>query len=157
MAAAVAFVALRPGDAPGDGPGLTEPGVRAKGTAVLRVMRQRGDAPAAEILSGAPCRPGDRLRFVVDLSAPGQVQIVSRGADGALAAVWPAAGAQAMPAGRDQLVPGAVALDDAPGEERLYLVHCTDAAPACTASGEGFTCPAGCTTSLFVVGREPAP
>jgi hypothetical protein len=144
-AAVVLVVALRP----------SPPRIRAKGGAILHVFRLDGDH-AAELVSGERVRPGDRLRFAVDLPAPGHVSVVGVQADGKLYRAWPLDDGvpTARAAGRGQALPGAVALDDSPGHETLYLVVC-GGEPSCSSAGAGHApdCGLGCALSPFVLGK----
>lgn len=137
---------------------------RAKGGLGLHVYRlgEGKTALAHDTVSGDPFAPGDRLRFVVDLPTRGQVQIIGVESDGDLYVAWPGPGSGAAvdtlrPAGKGQELPGAVALDNSPGRETLYLVHCaaTSAAPQCTSQGAGKSpqCPAGCRLVPYVIDK----
>ena len=136
------------------------PGTRLKGSSTLHVFRLRGDH-AEEVLSGDPFAPGDRLRFTVDLSSEGYVNVVGVEASGALYTAWPLdSGVQTrMAAGRGIELSGAVALDAKPGRETLYLVHCPLAVgpPACTSAGPEAkpACPEACTLTPFVLRKGP--
>ncbi len=144
---------------PHPGPIAEDPGTRAKGGAILHVHRMLS-AGSEEVLSGARLAPGDRLRFVVDLPRPGYVAILGVEEGGGLYAAWPTDGTtpQARPAGSGQALPGAVALDETPGTETLYLVHCPGAAapPRCQARGgrKPPLCPEGCALSPFVIHKD---
>jgi hypothetical protein len=124
--------------------------VRLKGGLALHVHRQRGSA-SEEAVSGGRFADGDRLRFVVDLPAPGQVMIQGVEATGNVYRAWPLDGAAApLPAGPGQVLPGAVSLDGARGRELLYLVHCPGP-PTCT--GAPPRCQPGCATTAFVLDK----
>lgn len=153
-AAALVLVWIRP---IGLGPEDRGPIILAKGAAALRVFRQTGDRPAEEMLSGQAFRAGDRVRFVVDLPSAGTVRIYGIDGRGRSYVAWPAdGGAGSLPADKGQEVPGAMELDDAPGAERLFLVHCPGAreAPSCKAGAAGLECPKGCTRTAFVIRKE---
>ncbi len=145
-AAAAALVLLLPAE-------MTEPPlegdtVRMKGAPVLHVYRLRA-GHSEEAISGDRFTPGERLRFVVDLPAEGRVRIVGVEGSGAVYTAWPLEPEAKMerPAGDGQKLPGAVKLDQAPGREVLYLVHCPTGAgpPTCIAHGadERPECPPG--------------
>lgn len=97
----------------------TEPGLRAKGGAILQVT----DAQGAPILAAA----GDVVRFSVHLEIPGYPLLLVVQDDGASSVAYPADGAaqRLVPAGEALLLPGAAALDDYAGREevRLYLAE----------------------------------
>lgn len=129
---------------------------RTKGSLALRVYRQvqgpgSPTAQSQQMVSGDRFAPGDKLRFVVDLPSDGQVAIVGVEASGATYTAWPSQNnlATARPGGKDQQLPGAVALDNSKGRETLYLVHCPHASepPQCTHVDIGDTAAAGGTVS----------
>lgn len=147
-AAAIAVVATR-----------THPdAVRWKGgSATLHVFRLQ-DGHAVEAFSGDRFAPGDRLRFRVDLVQEGRVSIVGVEPSGRLYRAWPMEGDPPLMArGQGLELPGAVALDDAPGPETLYLVHCPVEAsdPDCRSTGPSTppACAHGCTSSAFVLAK----
>jgi hypothetical protein len=128
---------------------------RMKGGLALHVFRLAGDH-AEEALSGDRFAPGDRLRFIVDLPAEGHVSVLGIEAGGALYSAWPLEpGVQTrFAAGTGIELPGAVALDDQPGRETLYLVHCPIkvGTPACTLGTHGRpSCPESCSLTTFVL------
>ncbi len=150
--AAVDSAPLSPGEtlAPGQ--------TRAKGGLALHVYRSVAEH-AEEVVSGAVLPSGERLRFVVDLPEAGRVMIVGVEASGSLYAAWPLASEVAsLPAGPQQALPGAIALDATPGRETLYLVHCAGLreAPTCVTSGPRTPprCPAGCRLTPFVIEKS---
>lgn len=150
-AAAIVFM-LRP---PPDPAATATNAVRAKGTIKLRVFTKTGEGAATELLSGQPVAPGSRLRFMVELDAPGHVRIFGVEASGAQYTAWPmdaAKGAEPLPAGAQRL-PGAAQLDDSTDAETLHLVWCADAAPKCTVdtAGAPLKCPEGCAQTAFTL------
>lgn len=159
------FFVMRPasdGTGETDGPDV----IRLKGGRVLHVYRMT-ETGSEEILSGTRLAPGERIRFVVDLPSEGRVLIVGREQSGALYTAWPLgpadAGQMQRPAGPGQALPGAVALDDKPGKETLFLVHCPTATgspqariqPYCTPRGPDAApaCPPECALSPFVLDK----
>lgn len=140
---------------------------RLKGSLGLHVYRLRDGqkAGAQGAISGDQFVPGDRLRFVVDLPTSGQLSIVGVESDGDLYVAWPGTGAPAeatqRPAGRGQELPGAVALDNSPGPETLYLVHCPQASapPHCASQGAQARpqCDLGCSLVPFVINKNQGP
>ena len=135
--------------------------VRAKGALRLQVLRKTPTG-AELVLSGDPFAPGDVLQFRVDLPAAGRVTVVGVESSGALYTAWPppgAAPATRFDTGDDIDLPGAVALDDQPGTERLYLVLCPEGVePRCASTGAETSprCGADCQTAPFVL-RKVAP
>ncbi|QRN99376.1 hypothetical protein JRI60_10305 [Archangium violaceum] len=133
---------------------------RAKGSLALHVFRFAGDH-SEETVSGGAFKPGDRLRFVVDLPAEGHVTVLGVESSGALYTAWPfEPGVQTRFAeGTGIALPGAVSLDEKPGRETLYLVHCPVEVgpPNCTSQGAiaAPVCPAGCVTTPFILVKAP--
>lgn len=133
---------------------------RLKGGLSLRVYRQAGER-SESMLSGERFAPGDRIRFVADLPLPGGAAVVGVESDGDLYVAWPSqdapAGVGDRQAGNNQELPGAVSLDNSPGRETLYLVHCPDTTgvPRCTSRGANQkpACPAGCAMVPFVINK----
>lgn len=134
---------------------------REKGSAALHVFRQVREG-ARESLSGDSFRPGEALRFVVDLSKQAQISVVGIEASGALYVAWPQdAGAVTLySAGKGQALPGAVVLDESIGKETLYLVACPASlsvpAQQCKSGGPGALpqCGPGCSLSAFVLNKK---
>lgn len=145
-AAAVAVLVARP-DAGADT-------TRIKGSAILKVFRFE-DGHAKEVASGSKFSAGDRLRFVVDLPAAGAIAVLGVDSKRSLYVAWPPDGESPVrPAGQGIELPGAVALDDTPGSETLFLVHCPgrDSRPDCSVSADGsLACGSGCSVSSFEV------
>jgi hypothetical protein len=100
---------------------------------------------------------GDRLRFEVDLPVAAHVLIVGVEADGTMYSAYPAtasvAAAPKMAGGSDQVLPGAVELDEKPGREVLHLVACDREFGSSDVHQEKGTLvvPAGCVTTPFVL------
>lgn len=153
-AAAVAIVVLKPVDT------TSGDGIRPKGALALHVYRL-AEGHAQEAVSGEAFAPGDRLRFKVALPSEGHIAIFGVERTGQLYTAWPLDEATdtRRSAGDDIELPGAVQLDETPGEELLYLVHCPLAVgtPRCTSAGaeKPPACPTGCSHTAFRVGKEP--
>ena len=136
------------------------PATRQKGSLALHVFRLAGDH-AEEVVSGSSFRPGDRLRFVVDLPAKGFVTVLGVESSGALYTAWPLEPGQGtrFEAGSGIALSGAVSLDAQPGREMLHLVLCPVevGSPRCTSKGAGAApeCPAGCVTTPFIMDKRP--
>ncbi len=165
VAAVAALVLLgRPGSSTQPGPAGDEAPLldetRDKGGLALQVYRLVG-GQAQQALSGDAFKSGDRLRFVVDLPARGQVAVLGVEPSGGLYVAWPSGAVDSKrPMGKRQELPGAVALDASVGREVLYLVWCPgDAlspAQTCKAQSPGQppSCPAGCRQSAFVMNKQ---
>jgi hypothetical protein len=94
-----------------------------KGTLVFSAFRQRENAAAEELVSGAIVKPGDRIRFSVRTPADGFVAVLSRDGAGHASVYSPFSAPQAAPhSAKDTLLPGAVMLDEAPGTERVWAL-----------------------------------
>ena len=136
-------------------------GVRTKGGVALRELRARGGA-VEEAFSGDTFQAGDRLRFVVDVPGSGHAMVVGREASGTTYAAWPldeGDASAALEAGRGAELDGAVALDDAAGDEWLALVVCGEpfGLSSVRFSGDPPTASAtaGCETAGFHVVKRP--
>lgn len=145
---------------PAGGDPLTLPETREKGGLALQVYRLVG-GQAQQALSGDTFRQGERLRFVVDLPAAGQVAVLGVEPGGGLYVAWPQSpGDGQRPAGKRQELPGAVALDGSVGKEVLYLVLCPSEGKApgesCKATSAGLppSCPVGCRLTPFVMNKQ---
>jgi hypothetical protein len=131
-------------------------GLREKGSIGLDVFVERGGI-VRKAAAGTEFHPGDRLRFEVDLSRPAHVMIVGQEADGALYNGFPATASVAtsmnLPSGPDQLLPGAVELDEKLGREVLHLVACDRAFESREIRNEGgvLVLPNGCVEAPFVL------
>ncbi len=156
-AAAMVFLVLDPSE-PGVGP-LDPVGVRVKGALRLKVFRQKGSG--AELMaSGAAFRAGDTLQFKVDAPGPGTIRVFGVDAKAALYTAWPlpehsGSADQIQGPVKDQALPGAVELDDAPGAEILYLVHCPPGIEARCTAGAPIRCPEGCSSTPFTIEKTP--
>ena len=98
--------------------------IRYKGKPVLAFYVKHGQA----VREGAPgdvvC-PNDAINFVVSTEQPAFVAIISIDGAGKVSAYYPeGATAAAIPAGRDQVLPRSVLLDDTLGLERIVGVFC---------------------------------
>lgn len=131
-------------------------GTRMKGTVGLTVYIERGGL-VSEASSGTRFRPGDRLRFEVDLPTDSHLVIVGRESSGRQYNAFPvgteAVGSSHMQRGVDQLLPGAVVLDESLGREVLYLVSCKQAfrSSDVRVHENGVQTPGGCLTAPFVL------
>lgn len=103
--------------------------VVAKGGLSLQVHLERG-GEAGPLAAEEVVHPGDRLKFQVDVPRPGHLMVLGIEADGRAYPCHPADGtdrSREVDAGKTQVLPGAIRLDDSLGEEWLHLVHCPHA------------------------------
>ncbi len=136
-------------------------GVREKGSSALHVFRQSGER-STEMLSGDSFSPGDRVRFIVDLPRRGHIAVLGIESAGTLYVAWPQddKSVTLFDAGKGQQLEGAVALDEKPGRETLYLVNCPESVGSpvrvCQSAGSASppTCPSGCSLGPFVLQKK---
>ena len=94
-----------------------------KGSLVFSAFRQRENAAAEELPTGALVKPRDRIRFSVRAPADGFVAVLSRDGAGHASVYYPFSASQAAPHGaKDTLLPGAIMLDDVLGTERVWAL-----------------------------------
>lgn len=98
---------------------------RAKGGSVGLVIHAATRDDPRRIASGDPVRGGDRIRFEVSVPGPGYIAVVSVAASGAASVYYPFGGraAAAIDPGAGAVLPGAVRLDAAGGDEQIYAVY----------------------------------
>lgn len=128
VAAAAMLIALPAGT----DPSTPTDGLRLRGTPLaFQVWRDAGEG-AGPLAPGAHVHPGDRLGFVVDVGAPGQLMVVAFDDAGSFVQAYPGGPAgQSVPI-RPQRVgavplPAAVQLDHTLGREHLMAVLCPEA------------------------------
>jgi hypothetical protein len=116
-AAALAVVVLRPAPGPDDD-------LRAKGGVGL-VIHVAADGTSRAVTRDGAVHPGDRIRFQVSAPGPGHVAVVGVDAAGVATVYHPYGGSRsaALPAGDGGVLPGAIALDAALGDEAIYAVY----------------------------------
>lgn len=119
-AAAVLFVVFRRGDSP------TSPGddIQVKGDEITLVVHVQTGATSRRLASGDDVMPGDRLRFEINAAKRGYVAVIGIDGSGALTVYHPDAGTAPLvfdPSMR--ILPGAIALDATPGDERFYALY----------------------------------
>jgi hypothetical protein len=104
----------------------TKTGLRSKGGGWhLGVVAQHANGRVTRVSPGEALRPGDRLRFEVSAPTDAFVSVISLDAKGTVTPFVPATGdTAAIRAGKQQLLDGAVRLDDAMGPERILLLAC---------------------------------
>lgn len=97
---------------------------RGKGKPALAFYVKHGEL----VREGGPgeiVRPGDAINFTLSTDAPAYVAIISVDGAGVVSAYYPeGATAAAIPAGRDQVLPRSVLLDDTLGSERVVAAFC---------------------------------
>jgi hypothetical protein len=124
-AAAIVLLVHRGGD-----PVLTSPDVRVKGELALGVVVRRASGQIDRIASGAAVAPGEALRFELAPTAPGYAAILGLDARKVVSVYVPQDGQPLfLPATGKTVLPGAIALDDAPGAERLFGLVCAEPLP----------------------------
>jgi hypothetical protein len=133
-AAAAALVVVLPSlkeGSPGPAAGVepadpTASSVRFKGAVAVEVVARRGERQF-RVEKGAELRPGDALRFVVTVGAPGFISVFSVDALDNVSPFYPDSDPGSHPApfrvdaaGRHEL-PGSIILDDSVGDECLVV------------------------------------
>jgi hypothetical protein len=121
LAAAVAallVVMLRPGQPPDDD-------ITIKGDEIALVVHAASDSGSRPLQSGDTVAPGTRIRFEVAAPRAGHVAVIGLDGAGATTVYYPYGGR--APAAYDpaagRLLPGAIALDATPGDERFTAVY----------------------------------
>ncbi|HYO70855.1 MAG TPA: ActD-like protein, partial [Archangium sp.] len=123
LAAAALVVLVRPAA----GPGVPEPPVeetRVKGLEPRLTVHRQRDGAAEALADGAPAASGDVVQLAYVAAGRAHGVILSVDGRGTVTLHAPESGAGSVPlapAGTHAL-PGAYALDDAPGFERFFLV-----------------------------------
>jgi hypothetical protein len=160
-AAAIALAVGKPWPSP-PATDVASSGTRTKGgVASLGWVVRRGE----RVFSGRPEQPlraGDAVRFTVSAREPVYVAVLGLDAGG-LVSVYHPEGDQLsrVEAGHEQVLPTAIELDAAPGEERLYGVFCASAVSlsavklAIQRSPEAPALPSGCTHERWIITKEP--
>jgi len=98
---------------------------RIKGGSVGLVIHAATGDDTRRIASGDPVPAGDRIRFEVSVPGPGYIAVVSLAASGTASVYYPFGGraAAAIAPGAGAVLPGAVRLDAAGGDEQIYAVY----------------------------------
>jgi len=124
VAAAAVLLVARPWQGEGDV-------IRPKGTFAF-VVHKKTPTGSEVFVSGGEARDGDELRFEIDLKEAAHLVILDQDPRGQLAPAWPLPASDAnAPVPLPRVEPGAraldgaVALDDALGDEWLHAVVCT--------------------------------
>ncbi len=138
------------------------PRIMTKGAMKLRVYKEV-QGVGQEILSGAPLRRGDRIRFEITPaprdSAHPQVMIVSLEPPQKLSVFYPSSGQHSeLPAQKSGALPGSIELDDYLGEEWLYLIACDRPFALTALNAKTLRAPPqGCLTDRFLLNKVRSP
>jgi hypothetical protein len=121
VAVIVVLVALRPGRVPS----IPGEDLHLKGDGVTLILHAASAAGSHRLAPGDTVRPGDRLRFEVGVPGRGYVAVVGIDGTGATTVHYPPGGHApvAIDPRSDGVLPGAIELDAAPGDERFYAVY----------------------------------
>jgi hypothetical protein len=119
-AATVLLVLLRRGDTP------TKPDddLQVKGDEISLIVHLATEGGSRRLTSGDTVAPGDKVRFEVNAVKAGYIAVVGIDGSGALSIYHPGNGTGPIafdPQAR--LLPGAIALDATPGDERFYAIY----------------------------------
>ena len=160
--AAVSRPSSGPQPAPVPKPTAGDPDVvRPKGGLKLRVYRHR-DGESEEAVSGEQFAAGDTLRFKVSIPKDGHMLIVGVETSGEMYSAYPPSERQRSIealSGPDQLLAGAVELDDSVGSEWLHLVFCPGSFALddvrTSADTTKLSVPAECSVSSFEMRKAP--
>jgi anti-sigma factor RsiW len=134
-------------------------GLQVKGALALQVYR-KAPAGSVELLSGSAITSDDRLRFALRAPQHAQVLVVGRDLRG-FYPLYPATGRQSVPFKREGRLelPGAVQLDDQPGDEWFFAVACQRVFGLADIKDGGapgtLTIPEGCRSDSFRMEKKP--
>ncbi len=154
-AAAVLLIITRRSNAPSG-----EDDLRTKGDGVTLIVHVATGSESRPLHTGATVHPGARLRFEVNAARRGFVAVVGIDGTGEPTVYYPhdgRASAELDPRAGG-LLPGAVALDATPGDERFYALYSAQpfvidtVVPAIRA---GAAIPGGVTSAEVMLHKEP--
>ena len=120
VAAAVVLVVVRRGDPP------TQPDddIGVKGDEISLIVHVQAGDTSRRLASGDAVIPGDKIRFEVNAAKPGYVAVVGIDGSGALTVYHPGNGTGPVAFDpKARVLPGAIALDATPGDERFYALY----------------------------------
>jgi hypothetical protein len=132
---------------------------RAKGKPALAFYVKHGE----RVREGGPgevVSPSDAVNFTVSTDAPAFLAIISVDGAGKLSAYYPAGPtAVAIPAGRDQVLPRSVLLDDTLGLERVVAAFCDRpvAVAEISAAVARGAIPSGCAVDAATLDKRRTP
>jgi hypothetical protein len=120
-AAAVLLVFLRRGDGPTKDPGDD---IQVKGDDITLIVHLATASGSKQLASGDEVAPGDKLRFEINAAKPGYIAVVGIDGSGELSVYYPGNGTGPMAFDpKARLLPGAIALDATPGDEKFYALY----------------------------------
>jgi hypothetical protein len=99
--------------------------LQPKGGSVGLVVHVATGASSRAIASEGPVRAGDRIRFEVSVPRPGYVAVIGLDPSGGSTVYYPFGGVAAarLDPGAGAVLPGAIQLDAAGGDEPVYAVY----------------------------------
>ncbi len=118
-AAAVVLVVVRR-----DSPTQPEDDIQVKGDEISLIVHVQTGDTSRRLASGDEVMPGDKIRFEVNAVKPGYVAVVGIDGSGALTVYHPGNGTGPVAFDpKARVLPGAIALDATPGDERFYAIY----------------------------------
>ena len=117
-AALIIFVGRR------DPRGTTDDDIGIKGDSITLVVHAASDSGSRTLASGDTIAPGTRIRFEVGAPKTGYITVIGFDARGATTVYYPYGGAEAaaFDPRAGGLLPGAIAVDAAPGAEKYFAM-----------------------------------
>lgn len=139
---------------------LSRPGTRAQGAEPFELHIRHGDeirkAAARERVFAR-----DRLQFTYSANEDGYIAVLSRDGAGTVSVYFPDAGDTSWPAaaGENRLLPQSTILDEVPGREQLYALHCKTPIALGPVRSElahdrSLRAPSGCTLRLIELDKQ---
>lgn len=120
-AAAVVLVVMRRG---GEHTPRPDDDIQVKGDEISLVIHAATADGSRRLASGDDVMPGDKLRFEVNAAKPGYIAVVGVDGTGELTVYHPGNGTGPVAFDpKARLLPGAIALDATPGDERFYALY----------------------------------
>lgn len=133
--------------------------LRGKGKPALSFFVKHGEV-VREGGPGEVVRPNDSINFAVSTDRPAFMAIISVDGSGKVSAYYPdGAAAAAIPAGRDQVLPRSVLLDDSVGAERVVGVFCDRSilVAEIAAAVARYAIPQGCVADTLALDKRRTP
>lgn len=102
-----------------------EDDLHSKGGAIGLLVHVADHTGSHRVASGDTVQPGDRLRFELSVVRPGYAAVIGIDGGGALAVYYPVGGQAPAPIDPrgGGVLPGAIELDDAPGDEQFVAIY----------------------------------